>query len=114
MKTSSSLNILVLILSLSLINDVLSSKLTKSQRNHLEERFKEIRKNLLPIDRTKSDRFQQKKFSVDPHQTFILVDPGENRTLGQSRKLFKRDACPGGNGNYGFNSFNFMTLVLVG
>jgi hypothetical protein len=113
MKTSSSLTILVLILSLSL-TEVLSSKLTKSQRNNLEERFKEIRKNILPIDRTKSDRFQQTKFSVDPHQTFTLVDPGENRALGQSRKLFKRDACPGGNGNYGFNSFNFMTLVLVG
>ena len=112
MKTSSSLIILVLILSLS-SNEVLSSKLTKSQRNHLKEKFNEIRKNLLPIDRIKSDRFQQKKFSVDPHQTFTLVDPGENRTLGQSRKLFKRDACPGGNGNYGFNSFNFMTLVLV-
>ena len=31
-----------------------------------------------------------------------------------TRSKEKRDsACPGGEGNYGFNSFNFMTFVLL-
>ena len=31
-----------------------------------------------------------------------------------TRSKVKRDsACPGGEGNYGFNSFNFMTFVLL-
>jgi len=31
----------------------------------------------------------------------------------KSGGLQRRDACPSGNGNYGFNSFNFMTFMLL-
>lgn len=33
--------------------------------------------------------------------------------LSSVHSITKRDACPGGEGNFGFNSFNFMTFVLL-
>ena len=44
---------------------------------------------------------QSRKFSVKAPEDF-------------SRSRVARDSgCPGGEGNYGFNSFNFMTFVLL-
>ena len=41
-----------------------------------------------------------------------------NQTIGQGEESdkkirIKRQSCPGGVGNFGFNSFNFMTFVLL-
>merc|ERR1712001_502871 len=52
-----------------------------------------------------------------PHQTNVTFISKELRFLAgsNSRKLSrsKRQSCPGGVGNFGFNSFNFMTFVLL-
>ena len=52
-----------------------------------------------------------------PHQTNVTFISKELRSLvrSNSRKLSrsKRQSCPGGVGNFGFNSFNFMTFVLL-
>ena len=96
----------VLLLLLSFQHVVCNSpKLSKSQRIQLEAKFYELRKNLSQSPEENSSVVH--KFSVDPVETF-----GADQT-GNILKLTKRDACPGGSGNYGFNSFNFMTLVLL-
>jgi len=43
----------------------------------------------------------------------MSLDPGES--FGETKSLLRRtrQACPGGVGNFGFNSFNFMTFVLL-
>merc|ERR1712080_749013 len=43
----------------------------------------------------------------------MSLDPGDN--FGKKKLLQRqtRQACPGGVGNFGFNSFNFMTFVLL-
>jgi hypothetical protein len=84
-------------------------KLSQTQRIQLEAKFSELRKNLLQVP---EDPIVH-KFSVDPIETFGSDLTGNSLNAGNVLKLTKRDACPGGNGNYGFNSFNFMTLVLL-
>jgi len=47
------------------------------------------------------------------NRQLMSLDPGEN--FGKKKLLQRqtRQACPGGVGNFGFNSFNFMTFVLL-
>lgn len=47
------------------------------------------------------------KFSVNPEESFP-----SHETKGR-RDRVKRSNCPGGIGNLGFNSFNFMTFMLM-
>ena len=88
-----------------------SPKLSPSQRIHLDAKFSELRKNLVQSPEDNSSPVY--KFSVDPIETFGPDRTGNKFEAGNILKLTKRDACPGGSGNYGFNSFNFMTLVLL-
>ena len=50
-------------------------------------------------------------------KTLFDLNPSQNfgPTRDQSKRLSrnKRMSCPGGVGNFGFNSFNFMTFVLL-
>ena len=46
-------------------------------------------------------------FDLDPKMNFNA--DYQNRKLSRN----KRSSCPGGVGNFGFNSFNFMTFVLL-
>ena len=52
-----------------------------------------------------------------PHQTNVTFISRELRFLAGSNSRIlsrsKRQSCPGGVGNFGFNSFNFMTFVLL-
>ena len=42
------------------------------------------------------------------------IDPVADSTDRSGSRKVKRDSgCPSGEGNYGFNSFNFMTFVLL-
>ena len=102
----------VLLLLLSFQHVVCNSpKLSKSQRIQLEAKFYELRKNLPQSPEENSSVVH--KFSVDPVETFGSDQTGNNFEAVNILELTKRDACPGGSGNYGFNSFNFMTLVLL-
>ena len=40
-------------------------------------------------------------------------DLEEQQSKSFSHRRIKRQSCPGGVGNFGFNSFNFMTFVLL-
>lgn len=44
-------------------------------------------------------------FDINPHSSFSRK--------GDQHLRQKRSSCPGGVGNFGFNSFNFMTFVLL-
>ena len=59
-----------------------------------------ILKNIEPANDFKYSG-QSHKVPVDPTEQ----DPGQ--------KVKRDSGCPGGEGNYGFNSFNFMTFVLM-
>lgn len=68
--------------------------------------------------------WKSSKISVDPLDSFSFLDtrpdledhqvhiiPG---VVPKADRVHKRDSgCPGGEGNYGFNSFNFMTFTLL-
>merc|ERR1719350_524446 len=73
-----------------------------------EEQWKQFH---LQVDLWKHQILQRKQlpkrrlFDLDPASTFSM--------RGGELKRQKRQACPGGVGNFGFNSFNFMTFVLL-
>ena len=73
-----------------------------------EEQLKQFH---LQVDLWKHQILQRKQppkrrlFDLDPATTFSK--------RGGKVKRQKRQACPGGVGNFGFNSFNFMTFVLL-
>jgi len=52
-------------------------------------------------------------FLIYGSRQLMSLDPVEN--FGKQKLLLRqtRQACPGGVGNFGFNSFNFMTFVLL-
>ena len=54
------------------------------------------------------DSTESNLFDLNPQQTF-----GRNRDDFKRLSRNKRMSCPGGVGNFGFNSFNFMTFVLL-
>ena len=54
------------------------------------------------------DSTESNLFDLNPRQTF-----GTNSDELKRLSRNKRMSCPGGVGNFGFNSFNFMTFVLL-
>ena len=59
-----------------------------------------------------ADDLLSRQFHTSDHQLFNL-DLKYNFAKGSSLSRAKRTSCPGGVGNFGFNSFNFMTFVLL-
>ena len=73
-------------------SETVQSKLSKSQRDQLEKKFVELRKDIGSADHVISPDAQG-KFSVDLQESFglKLLDQGS----GYQRIIQKRDACPG-------------------
>ena len=83
----------------------------------LDNIFRELEESVKNPDK-ESERLSS-KLSVDPFESFSPLDSEDDLKhplvlAPEHLSVRKRDSgCPGGEGNYGFNSFNFMTFTLL-
>lgn len=101
--------LLLLLLSGGFAGFHLAPQQARHLQSGLDSLLDTLGKQVLISKNVEEHHFQSQKFSVNPEEHF-----SKNEVPSPLPHRLKRGSgCPGGEGNYGFNSFNFMTFTLL-